>query len=161
MEKLIDFGDIKRRSIGRFIAHISLISLLSISIIVGSVLLLIYSNLDYFWNLFTDILLCSLLAIFLLFYFLNILPMDWHYFSYFRTINETAVEHRRRLVFLQEIESKDIDKIKHRVLQFVYQEGENKFVDNLYVLDSDISFTKGQSYKIDTYRNIIIRYEVI
>ena len=161
MEKVIDFGDIKKRSIRRFIVHISLISLISAAIIVGSIFLLILSNLDYFWNLLACIILCNLLAVLLLFYFLNIFPIDKHYYSYFRKINETAVEHRRRMIFLKEIDSKDIDKVNHRVLQFVYLEGENKYIDNLYVLDSDVSFKEGQSYKIDTYRNIIVRYEVI
>ena len=76
-------------------------------------------------------------------------------------MNEVTLEHRRRLVFFKEIDGKEIGKVNYRVLQFVYLEGETEYNENLYVLDSDVSFIEGQAYQLDTYHNVIIKYEVI
>ena len=158
---IIDIANYQKKSKKRFIFHISLVSFLGVSIITGSVLLLIYSKFDYTWYLIADIVLCSMLLIGLIFYFLNIFPLDKHYYSTFKNASVASLDHHRRMTFLQEIGTKDIDKVTHRVMQFSYSEGENQYIDNLYVIDSNVSFKEGVSYKLDTYRNIIISFEAL
>ena len=158
---VLDIASYQKKSTRRFILHISLVSFISAAIIVGSILLLLFSKLDYTWNLIVNILLGAILVAGLLFYFLNIFPLDKHYYSLFRKASYASLDHHRRMTFLQEIGSKDIDKVTHRVMQFSYLEGENTYIDNLYVLDSDVSFIEGTNYKLDTYRNIIVSYEVL
>ena len=158
---LIDIASSQKKSKKRFILHISLISLITIGVITGSVFLLIYSKLQYTLNLVINILICSLLAIFLIFYFLNVFPLDLHYYKLFKHASGASLDHHRRMTYVKEIESKDIDKVTHRVLQFSYNEGENEYIDNLYVLDNDVSFNEGTSYKLDTYHNVIVSYEVL
>ena len=70
------------------------------------------------------------------------------------------LEHRRSMKFYKEIEEKEINNVTYRVLQFVYYEGETEYNDNLYVLDNDVKFIEGRSYRLDTFHNVIIRYEV-
>lgn len=161
MENVIDIKKGKKQITRRFIIHISLISLLSVAVILTDILLLIYSTLDYIPNLIIDIVISVLLIILLLFYFINIFPLDSYYFKFYKGLNETTLEHHRRLKFVKEIDNKDIDKVTHRVLQFSYMEGENLYIENLYVLDSDVSFDELKVYKIDTYHNVIIKYEEI
>ena len=161
MTNIIDIKKGKKQAKRRFITHISLILLLSAAVITGSVLLLIYSNLDYIWNLILDIVICSLLLIFLIFYFLNIFPIIKHYLAFFSSINQTAIEHRRRMVFIKEIQDKNIDNVNHRVLQFAYHEGDKEYIEDLYVVDSDISFDANYIYRLDTFRNVIVAFEVL
>ena len=161
MEIVTDIKKEKKASLWRFIIHISLISLLSVAVIILDVLLLINSKLDYIPNLIVNIIATCLLIVILIFYFINIFPLDRYYLKFYKGVNETTLEHHRRLKFIKEIDSKDIDKVTHRVLQFSYMEGENLYVENLYVLDSEITFDELKVYKIDTYHNVIIKYEVI
>ena len=74
-------------------------------------------------------------------------------------MSEVSLEHRRRLVFYQEIENKTIDNVSYRVVQFTYNEGEKEYNENLFLLDTGINFVSGQAYKLDTYHNVIIAYE--
>ena len=76
-------------------------------------------------------------------------------------MNVTNLEHRRRLVYLQEIEKKNVDNVTYRVVQFTYTEGEYEYNENLFLLDTDYKFDDGQAYKIDTFHNVIIAYEVL
>ena len=71
------------------------------------------------------------------------------------------LEHRRRLIYLKEINEKEIDNTKYRVLLFKYNEGEKEYKENLYVLDNNVTFNENQEYKIVTYHNVIIRFEEI
>ena len=158
---ILDIANYSKRSKQRFILHISLVSFLGAAIIAGSVLLLVFSKLDYTLNLILNILMGSILVIGLLFYFLNIFPLDKHYFSTFKNANTASLDHHRRMTFVQEIGTKDINKVTHRVMQFSYSEGENQYIDNLYVIDSKVSFKEGVNYKLDTYRNIIISFEAL
>ena len=157
--KILDLNEYQKKAKARFILKIAALSFLSILLIAGSVLLLVFSKLDYQFNLVGSILLSTLFVVGLFFYFFNIFPLDKHYYSLFKNASGASIEHRRRLEFLQEIDKKDIDKVTYRVLQFSYKEGEKEYIDNLYVLDSDVSFLKGNNYKIDTYRNIIVSFE--
>ena len=65
------------------------------------------------------------------------------------------------MVYLKEMENKNIDNVTYRVIQFIYKEGENEFNENLYILDNDINFIPGNVYSLDTYQNVIIAYEDI
>ena len=76
-------------------------------------------------------------------------------------MGEISIEKRRRLTYVGEIENRTIQNVVYRALQFSYREGENEFIDNLYVLDSDYQFEKDKNYKLATYRNVIIRSEEI
>ena len=58
-------------------------------------------------------------------------------------------------------EIKTLYNVDFRVLLFSYREGETIYEEHLYVLDSDVKFDTSKSYKIDTYQNIIVRYEEI
>lgn len=161
MEKLIDVNKEKKASERRFIIHIALILLLFISVIAVDIILLFVSSLDYLPNLIIDIVITCLLVIIVIFYFINIFPLDFYYYRLFKKMNATSLEHHRRLKYLKEIEQKDIEKVHHRVLQFSYVEGENEYVLNLYVLDNDVSFKEDYLYKIDAFQNIIVRYEAL
>lgn len=158
---VIDIASNQKKAKKRFILHISLISLITALGITGSVLLLIYSKLEYTLNLILDIVICSLVAILLIFYFFNIFPLDIHYYRLYKNASSASLEHLRRMTFIKEVEPKDIDKVTHRVLQFSYREGEKEYIHNLYVLDNDVSFNEGTSYKLDTYHNVIVAFEVL
>ena len=72
-----------------------------------------------------------------------------------------AFEHRRRLKFVEEKDNRDIDNISFRTLNFILKEGENEYLESLYVLDSDYQFEADKSYSLFTYQNIIVKFEVI
>ena len=161
MVEVINIKKERVQSVRRLVLHIVLISLFFLAVVAVSIFLLVTSKLDYLPQLIINIVLWALLIILLLFYFLNIFPLDKYYFSFYKGANSTTLEHHRSLTFLKEIESKDIYKTTHRVLQFSYKEGEKDYAENLYVLDSDINFETSKRYKIDTYHNIIIKYEAL
>ena len=159
MVELLEIDDFKKKIKTRYVLHISLIFALILCTISGAIASLLLSKLDYILNLTINIIVTVFISLFLIFYFLNIFPIVSHYYHYFRTLSNVNLEHRLRLVFLNEIENKDVDNVTYRVLQFSYKEGEKEYIDNLYVLDSDIEFVPGDIYKIDTYHNVIIKYE--
>ena len=161
MKVLIDIDEFKKKSKTRYVLHIVFVVCLLVLTITGAILSLVLSTLDYNVNLIINIVVSVIVALFLIFYFLNIFPIVKHYYSYYRKMNKVSLESRRRMVFYQEIDIKEIDNVKYRVLQFVYQEGENEYNENLYVLDNDEQFVVGEEYKINTYHNVIINYEVI
>lgn len=161
MTSLVDIEKGKKSSKRRFIIHIILVSILSILVIGGSITSLLLSRLDYTWNLILNIVVDALYIIFMVFYFINIFPIVFHYYSLFKNINEIAIEKRRHLTYVREIDSRTFSNVVYRVLQFSYKEGENEFIDNLYVLDNDYQFVENKAYKLATYRNIIIRSEEI
>ena len=97
----------------------------------------------------------------MVFYFINIFPIVFHYYSLFKNINEVATEKRRHLTYVKEVDNRTFSNVVYRVLQFSYKEGENEYIDNLYVLDNDYQFLENKAYKLATYRNIIIRCEEI
>ena len=161
MIEVVDINLAKKKSKTRYIVHLVLISLLTISIIAGALLLLLLSNLDYVINLVFDIIICASGLSFVIFYFINVFPVVRHYYVFYRGLNDVSMEHRRRMIFETEIEPKTMQNVEHRTLQFSYREGEKLYIDNLYVLDSDVIFENNKAYKIDTYHNVIIRYEVV
>ena len=161
MVDIVDIEKDRKKAISRFIFHIVSISLLSILAISGIVLLLVLSKLEYQINLIIDLLLAAFYLIFIIFYFFNIFPVVKHYYSLFKGMNNVSLEHRRRLTYLKEIDEKIINNINYRVLQFTYKEGEHEYIDNLYILDNDINFEIGNNYRLDTYHNVIVRYEVL
>ena len=161
MIELIDVDKLQRKAKIRFYIHLILVSLLAIGVILGSVLSLIYSPLDYNLNLILNIVIDSLFACFLVFYFFTIFPVVSHYYKLFKGINRVAYEHRRNLEYIEEKEPKTINNVNFRTLNFSYKEGENSYQENLYVLDSDIVLETGTHYSIYTYHNIIIKLEEI
>lgn len=161
MKQLIDINDGKKKAKTRFIIHLVLVITFTVGIIAGSLLLLFLSTLDYIPNLIITIIIDALLIIFLLFYFFNIFPVVLYYHKLFKGMNDVSLEHRRHMVFIEEKENKVIDNVKFRVLDFAYKEGESEYQEHLYVLDSDATFTPQESYRLDTYQNIIVRFEEI
>ena len=161
MTSLVDIEKGKKTSKRRFILHIIAVSILSILVIGGSITSLLLSRLDYTWNLILNIVVDALYIIFMVFYFINIFPIVFHYYSLFKNINEVAIEKRRHLTYVKEVDNRTFSNVVYRVLQFSYKEGENEYIDNLYVLDNDYQFLENKAYKLSTYRNIIIRCEEI
>ena len=161
MKELIDINEFKKKAKTRYVLHIVFISCLLVLTITGSILSLLLSNLDYTLNLILNIVITVLVALFTIFYFLNIFPMVKHYYSYYKNMSVVNLEHRRRVIFLKEINNKDIDNVTYRVAQFTYSEGEKEYNENLFLLDTDIKFVGGKVYKLDTYHNVIVAFEEI
>ena len=159
MTSLVDIEKGKKTSKRRFILHIIAVSILSILVIGGSITSLLLSRLDYTWNLILNIVVDALYIIFMVFYFINIFPVVSHYYFLFKNMNEVSIEKRRHLTYVKEIENRTTSNVVYRVLQFSYKEGENEFIDNLYMLDTDYQFEENKSYKLATFRNVIIRSE--
>lgn len=159
MTKLIDVEIYKKRSKKRFVINLIGIILTSVLIIAGVVLLLIFSTLEYIPNLIISIVLLVLYVLFIVFYFLNIFPLINHYYKTFKNANNFSLENRRRMVFVKEIDNKDINNVRFRVLQFSYNEGEKTYIDNLFLLDSIEEFELNKEYRLLTYKNIICEYE--
>ena len=65
------------------------------------------------------------------------------------------------MVYLKEVESKDINNVTYRVVQFLYSEGEKEYNENLFLLDTGVEFVGGHAYKLDTYQNVIVAYEAL
>ena len=161
MKELININEFKKKAKTRYVIHIVFICCLLVLTITGSILSLLLSNLDYTLNLVLNIIITVLVAVFVIFYFLNIFPVISHYYSFYKGMSEVNLDHRRRVVFYQEIERKDIHNVSYRVVQFVYNEGEKEYNENLLLLDTDVEFVSGQAYKIDTYHNTIVAYEAL
>ena len=161
MIELIDVKKTKKKAITRLVLHIVVISILTISVLLGSIFSLVYSTLDYNLNLIVNITVDSLFVCFLVFYFFNMFPVVMHYYKLFKGINQIAYEHRRHLEYLEEKEIKTINNVEFRTLNFSYKEGENTYQENLYILDNDIELKVGCSYSIYTYQNVVIKLEEI
>ena len=161
MTSLIDVNELRRKAKVRFFLHVFSIVILTLMVIAGSICLLLFSSLDYVPNLIINIVLDSLYFCFLVFYFFNIFPIVEHYYKVFGKMNHVAFEHRRRLKFVEEKDNRDIDNISFRTLNFILKEGENEYLESLYVLDSDYQFEADKSYSLFTYQNIIVKFEVI
>jgi len=161
MVNLIDIRTGKRNSKRRFILHIVFVSVLTVLVIGGSVTSLLLSKLDYSLNLTLNIVVDALYIIFMVFYFINVFPVVYRYYTFFKKINEISLEKRRHLVYLKEIDNRTIENVVHRVLQFSYREGENEYVENLYVLDSKYQFVTNKAYRLVTFQNVIVRSEEI
>ena len=161
MKQIIDIDGGRRKAKARFIIHLVLVITFSAGIITGSLLLLFLSSLDYIPNLIINIVVDILLILFLVFYFFNIFPVVSYYHKLYKGMNSLTIEHRRKMVFLQEKENKMMNNVNFRILDFSYREGENEYQEHLYVLDSDVKFKESQSYTLDTYQNIIVRYQEI
>lgn len=160
MQELIDINAFIKKGKTRYLIHIVFICCLLVFTITGSILSLLFSNLDYLPNLLINIIVTVIVAIFSIFYFINIFPIVRHYYAFYKGMSVVNLEHRRSMKFYKEIEEKEINNVTYRVLQFVYYEGETEYNDNLYVLDNDVKFIEGRSYRLDTFHNVIIRYEV-
>ena len=161
MIELISINEFKKNAKTRYVLHLIFIVALLALTLAGSICSLIFSKLNYNLNLILNIVVGVVVVIFALFYFMNIFPIVRHYYSFYKGLNEVNLEHRRRLIYLNECDNKEIDNTKYRVLLFKYTEGENEYKENLYVLDNDIQLNKNKEYKVITYHNVIIRFEEI
>ena len=161
MKNVIDIDGGKKKSKARFVIHLTLVILLTIGVIAGSLSLLFLSTLDYIPNLIINIVVDVLLALFLVFYFLNIFPLVSYYHRLYKGMTSLSIEHRRKMRFVKEDDNKIINNVNFRVLTFSYKEGETEYEEHLFVLDSDVQFDASVAYKLDTYQNIIVRYQEI
>ena len=159
MTRIIDIDQGRKQANTRFVLHIILVILLSAAVITGSLLSLFFSKLEYVPNLVINIVVDILLIIFLLFYFLNIFPAVSYYHRLYKGMNKISLEHRRKMMFVEEKEIKTLYNVDLRVLLFSYKEGETTYEEHLFVLDSGVQFDPDKSYKLDTYQNIIVGYE--
>ena len=159
MTKIIDIDGGKKKANTRYVLNIVLVVVLSVGIITGSLLSLFFSNLDYIPNLVINIVIDALLVIFLVFYFFNIFPAVSYYHKLYKGMNTIALDHRRKMTFVEEQEIKTLYNVDLRVLLFSYKEGETVYEEHLFVLDSGVQFEPTKSYKLDTYQNIIVGYE--
>ena len=161
MKNIIDIDGGKRKSKARFVIHLTLVIVLTAGVIAGSLVLIFLSTLDYIPNLIINIVMDSLWALFLVFYFINIFPVVSYYHRFYKGMSSLTIEHRRKMCFVEENDNKIINNVNFRVLSFSYREGETEYQEHLFVLDSDVQFEQSKSYKIDTYQNIIVRYQEI
>ena len=161
MKNVIDIDGGKKKSKARFVIHLTLVILLTRGVIAGSLSLLFLSTLDYIPNLIINIVVDVLLALFLVFYFLNIFPLVSYYHRLYKGMTSLSIEHRRKMRFVKEDDNKIINNVNFRVLTFSYKEGETEYEEHLFVLDSDVQFDASVAYKLDTYQNIIVRYQEI
>lgn len=161
MVNLIDINKEKKKSKTRYILNVVFISLLLLMTIAGAILLILLSPLDYLLNLIIDIVLTCVVIVFTIFYFLNIFPIVRHYYMFYKNMNEISLERRRRVIFNNKEEITTKENVKYQSLKFFYQEQQKNYTEYLYLLDSDCPFVSGQAYKVVTYQNVIIRYEVI
>ena len=120
MVTLIDIEKGKRSSKRRFILHIVFVSILSILVIGGSVASLLLSRLDYDLNLILNIVVDALYIIFIIFYFINVFPVVYHYYNLFRNMNNVSLEKRRHLVYLKEIVSNSPIKKERMTTLIIY-----------------------------------------
>lgn len=157
--ELININELKKKAKIRYILHLIFVSLLLAGAITGLILSLLLSTLDYQINMIINIVVSVVVAILAIFYFTNIFPIISHYYKFYKNLNEVGLDHRRKRVFLAEDEPKNIQGVQYRVLLFSYKEGETEYKENLYVLDNDIKFDEGHSYKLATYRNVIVKCE--
>ena len=124
MNRLLDIKLANRRSKRRYVLHIVLISLLSVMVIAGSLLSILFSSLDYHPNLIINIVVDCLYLVFMVFYFLNIFPMVRRYFKIYKGMNGVNLENRRNMTFVEQREDKTMDNIVFKVMNFSYKEGE-------------------------------------
>ena len=144
MNRLLDIKLANRRSKRRYVIHIVLISLLSVMVIAGSLLSILFSSLDYYPNLIINIVVDCLYLVFMVFYFLNIFPMVRRYYKIYKGMNGVNLENRRNMTFVEQREDKTMDYIVFKVMNFSY------------LLDTEASFKEGESYSLETYQNIIV-----
>lgn len=76
-------------------------------------------------------------------------------------MNETAYERHIGVKYLEEQTNKVINNVKYRSLYFAYQERQTTYHQSMYVLDNDVTFNPGDILKVVTYKNVIVKYEVI
>ena len=159
MISLIDVKELRKKSRVRFFLHVFSIIILTIAVVTGSVLLLLFSSLDYIPNMVACIAIDVTYFCFLVFYFYTIFPIVKHYYRVFGKMNQVSFEHRRRLTFIEEKDNRVTDNVKFRTMNFMYKEGENIYQESLYVIDNDIQFEADKDYSIYTYQNIIVSFE--
>lgn len=159
MTELVDINVFKKKAKTRYVLNIVIYALIMTLVVAGAVLLLLLSPLDYYLNMIFDIILCSLTAVGSIFYFFNIFPLIHHYYAYYRDMNELALENRINMVFVEEQGTKTINNVKYRNLLFAYHEKQETYLENVYVLDNDVTFIAEHRYKLKTYHNVIIKYE--
>ena len=157
--ELININEFKKKAKIRYILNLVLVLLLLVGVVTGLVLSLVLSSLDYQVNMIINIAVSVLVALVAIFYFANIFPVISHYYKFYKNMNEVGLDHRRSRTYVGELENKNIQYVRYRVLLFSYKEGETEYKENLYVLDNDISFVEGNNYKIATYRNVIVKSE--
>lgn len=161
MIDLIDVKNYKKSSAVRYYIHLIVVVFFIIGTITGSVLSLVFSTLDYQLNLILNIVIDSIIVAGLIFYFFSVFPIVHHYYKLFKGMNKVAYEHRRDLIYVEERETKTINNVKFRTLNFSYKEGEGTYQENLFVLDNDIQLNSGIHYSIYTYQNVIVSLEEI
>ncbi len=157
--ELININEFKKKAKIRYILHLVFVSLLLVGVVTGLILSLLLSTLDYQINMIINIVVSVVVAILAIFYFTNIFPIISHYYKFYKNLNEVGLDHRRRRVFVKEEEPKNIQSVKYRVLLFSYKEGETEYKESLYILDNNTEFTSGKTYKLVTYRNVIVKCE--
>lgn len=161
MTYLVDINKGKKESKFRFFIHLFLVILIFSGLIATSIILLIISSLNYVPLLITDILLTCIAICGLVFYGVNIYPIDHHYYNFFNGLNNYALSEERILTYECEKENKVKNHVVYRYLSFSFKDMFDKKYENLYVLDNPIEFKKGDIIKVKTFRNVIICYEVI
>ena len=161
MNQIIDIDAGKRKAKTRFVVHLILVITLTVGVITGSVLSLIFSKHQYIPNLVINIVLDSFLIIFLLFYFFNLFPPVVYYHKLFKGMNKFSIEHRRKMTYVKEKEERTFNNVRFRVLLFSYKEGEREYQEHLYILDNKVQLKESESYSLDTYQNIIVRFKEI
>lgn len=158
--ELINIYEFKKKAKKRYHLHLILVSLLLIAIATGLILSIQLSP----WQIYEvfmiiNIVVSVLVTLAAIFYFANIFPIISHYYKFYQHMTSVSLDHRRNRTYVGELEPKNINHVRYRVLLFSYKEGEKEYKENLYVLDNDIQFREGGNYKIAAYRNVIVKSE--
>ena len=158
---VIDVNKENKKAKNRFIVNLVLIIALIVGYIAASILIFILSNNDYLVPLVIDIILSALALSFIVFYFLNIFPIVKHYYRFYHSLSNSTNTKKRILTYEKEDENKYRDGVKYRQFVFSYEESGKKFFDRIQVLDADdLVLEAGQAYKIYTFQNVLLAYEV-
>ena len=162
MSEVFDYKEEAKKAKLRL--HFSLVlvfAFLAISIGV-SIFLLVTSSLDYILPLVISIVLCVLSILLAIFYFLNVFPAYSYLNKTLGGINEFNITKRKVMSFDESNLDKIIKNVRHRSLRFSYEENQQNYFENFYILNNDeINFEPNKRYRLYVYQSLIIRFEVL
>lgn len=159
--EVIDTAKSIKQAKKRFILNLIFIISFIVIYVAASVLLLILSPNNYTVYMIINIVISTLCLGLIIFYFGNIFPVVKHYYSFYKSLATHTNTKKRIVTYEKEDEIKYRDGVKYRQFVFSYEEAGKKFFDRVLVLDNDsLVLDAGVAYKIYTYQNVMLTYEV-
>lgn len=159
--EVIDTAKSIKQAKRRFVLNLVFIVTFIALYVAGSILLLVLSSHDYIVPMIINIIISTLSIGFIIFYFGNIFPLVNHYYKFYSSLNKNSNTKKKIVTYEKEDESKYRDGVKYRQFVFSYEDAGRKFFDRILVLDNDsLVLDAGVAYKIYTYQNVLLTYEV-